>query len=630
MAITRRLLVCVLSAFLLSSPLLAQTPPAASNITFVQLTDAHLFDDDAANNSAALDWAIARVNRLIASGTAVDFVVYTGDLGLSRLPAPPRNCPASGTRPAADAWQLAVDTVAARINKLAVRRIYFLPGNNDLVREQVGDIERYRCFLAGVQEQLQKLANAQAHGPAPVEVTNLGPDVAVGIHDIRLLGLNSASLKNKEEYQPWCAGTPEASADPAIHAACPQIQVEELSNSLKGANPALLFTHIPYLKDPYPPRAKELPGAWDIPGSVRTAWEQAACDQKVVAIFAGHFHDGRRELYGTGGRTPLQVAECVSNKIWVAPPLAVKHQENQTVQARGLLVATVASNAVTRCDIHWYSATDSADKVVTTDCRQDSAHAGAPGTRDAMGKGTRQATGYIAMGAPDFMRILPPFPSVDSPADAVDVAAFQQWHEHASLTRRQLAQADVDLSYSRFSEAFGGEIDPIKTPLLIHLLDRVEADMSEALNKAKAYYNRPRPYQRFPLDHVCGFDPAPKPDATSKGGNSYPSGHSTFGWSVAVTLAEVSPGRAQTILARGREYGESRVVCGVHYPSDVAAAQLLVSSIIGQVRSLPEYRQDLSCAQEEHAMAAQALPEISSECIALRDRLKAKTAAREP
>jgi hypothetical protein len=65
--------------------------------TFVQLTDAHLFDDNEVANSAALDWAVARVNRLAATGTAIGFVVYTGDLGLSKLPLPAGGCRFAGT-----------------------------------------------------------------------------------------------------------------------------------------------------------------------------------------------------------------------------------------------------------------------------------------------------------------------------------------------------------------------------------------------------------------------------------------------------------------------------------------------------------------------------------------------------
>src|ERR1035438_7931341 len=74
----------------------AAEPPKSREVTFAQLTGAHIFDDgwkkptpnamrQAANNRTALDWAIRQINLAVASGTKIDFVVYTGDLGLQNV-----------------------------------------------------------------------------------------------------------------------------------------------------------------------------------------------------------------------------------------------------------------------------------------------------------------------------------------------------------------------------------------------------------------------------------------------------------------------------------------------------------------------------------------------------------------
>jgi hypothetical protein len=78
----------------------AQTDSAKDHgsITFVQLTDPHLFDDGwqetpagafqvAAQNWQALVWSIM-VNALVAEGKQLDFVVLTGDLGLQNVEMP--------------------------------------------------------------------------------------------------------------------------------------------------------------------------------------------------------------------------------------------------------------------------------------------------------------------------------------------------------------------------------------------------------------------------------------------------------------------------------------------------------------------------------------------------------------
>src|SRR6478736_1422280 len=52
----------------------------------------------------------------------------------------------------------------------------------------------------------------------------------------------------------------------------------------------------------------------------------------------------------------------------------------------------------------------------------------------------------------------------------------------------------------------------------------------------------------------------------------YPSGHAAWGWTWATILAAIAPDRAQQILARGKAYGASRVVCGAHNASSIDAS----------------------------------------------------------
>jgi acid phosphatase (class A) len=247
-----------------------------------------------------------------------------------------------------------------------------------------------------------------------------------------------------------------------------------------------------------------------------------------------------------------------------------------------------------------------------------SAMPGPPGQMHRPGSG---ATGYLANGELNFLQILPSYPVLQSKEDEVDVAVERQWQQPVDSARWRLAQADADASYSRFAEAFGGEISADKSPLLVHLIDRAQADVSMALGEAKRYYNRPRPYQRFQFDHVCGFATAPAPDASLKGGNSYPSGHSAFGWTTAQVLAAVAPERAQIILARGREYDESRIVCAVHYPSDVMGGEVLSAAVLGKISTQSEFKRDLSCAQQEHAVNMKTSNQLSSECLALKKQV---------
>ena len=88
-----------------------------------------------------------------------------------------------------------------------------------------------------------------------------------------------------------------------------------------------------------------------------------------------------------------------------------------------------------------------------------------------------RVVGYLAGREPDFLSMLPPYPVFNSMQDEADVATLRQWQQPESAPRWNLANDDVAMSYVRFSQAFGMEINQVNTPLLIHLLNRVEQDV---------------------------------------------------------------------------------------------------------------------------------------------------------
>jgi len=64
---------------------------------------------------------------------------------------------------------------------------------------------------------------------------------------------------------------------------------------------------------------------------------------------------------------------------------------------------------------------------------------------------------------------------------------------------------------------------------------------------------------------------------------SFPSGHTTFGFTSSLLMAMLVPERYQEVMTRGSEYGDSRVVLGVHYPLDVIAGRVLASYDVAQM-----------------------------------------------
>lgn len=75
---------------------------------------------------------------------------------------------------------------------------------------------------------------------------------------------------------------------------------------------------------------------------------------------------------------------------------------------------------------------------------------------------------------------------------------------------------------------------------------------------------------------------------------SFPSGHTTFGFSEALLLAMMVPERYQALVYRASEYGHSRIVLGAHYPIDVVAGRTLATYDLAQdLAGKPGYAGDL-------------------------------------
>ena len=56
---------------------------------------------------------------------------------------------------------------------------------------------------------------------------------------------------------------------------------------------------------------------------------------------------------------------------------------------------------------------------------------------------------------------------------------------------------------------------------------------------------------------------------------SYPSGHTTYGYTGALILAILVPDRYQEMITRGAEYGNDRILMGAHYAMDVLGGRAL-------------------------------------------------------
>jgi acid phosphatase (class A) len=68
-----------------------------------------------------------------------------------------------------------------------------------------------------------------------------------------------------------------------------------------------------------------------------------------------------------------------------------------------------------------------------------------------------------------------------------------------------------------------------------------------------------------------------------------------------MVLARVDPSRTAALMSRAAEYAESRLVCGVHYPSDIEAGHAVAAAVVAELDGNANFRADLERAREELA-----------------------------
>lgn len=146
-----------------------------------------------------------------------------------------------------------------------------------------------------------------------------------------------------------------------------------------------------------------------------------------------------------------------------------------------------------------------------------------------------------------------------------------------------------------YSEAFGVDISEENTPEILKLIVGMREDAGDlGTREAKRHYDRTRPFIFYEED-TCN----PEQQAELSSNGSYPSGHSSLGWATALVLAEINPERQNEILKRGYEMGESRVICGYHFQSDVDAGRVTGSTTVARLHADPGFNKQLAKAKAE-------------------------------
>lgn len=187
---------------------------------------------------------------------------------------------------------------------------------------------------------------------------------------------------------------------------------------------------------------------------------------------------------------------------------------------------------------------------------------------------------------------VPPPPQADGALELAERAIVRgPW----TPERRQQALEDNAIDpFAAFDSVLGPNFTRASFPATFAVLDRAGRAAGYAGDPVKFLYRRTRPFVSDSAITPCIPD-----EPRLRASFSYPSGHAALGFGWALVLAELIPSRADAIVDRGRDFTWSRVVCGVHYPSDVDAGRTVAAAAIARLHADLDFQREFAAARAE-------------------------------
>ena len=202
---------------------------------------------------------------------------------------------------------------------------------------------------------------------------------------------------------------------------------------------------------------------------------------------------------------------------------------------------------------------------------------------------------YITKDDIDIASLLPSPPTEKSPAGQLDLKTIKDLQanmtpERAKAIRDDLAQ-DV---YQIAGPVLGPNFTKDKFPLTGQFIDKVVKDAGFGVGPIKQKYMKARPF-KYSAELATAF-----PDiAMSTGGATYPSGHSTTSFEVALVLGTMLPSKRDALYERAYTYSLHRVTSGAAYPSDAEGGHMAATLAVQEMMKKPAFKADYEAVKAE-------------------------------
>lgn len=200
---------------------------------------------------------------------------------------------------------------------------------------------------------------------------------------------------------------------------------------------------------------------------------------------------------------------------------------------------------------------------------------------------------------PDVVKIVPAPPQDPSPDFDHDILRYM-WgkQQRKDPARLEMAVRDavwsMDTTLVILGEPFGLKISKEETPAIYEVLTRGITTIENIRFRPKAYYFRIRPFAYFQEPSIF-----PQDDEWLATEGSYPSGHTIRAWACALLMAQINPQSAEAVFHRAWQSGESRVISGSHWQSDVDASRPVAGIGYSRLQTCPEFQKAMAKAQLE-------------------------------
>ena len=186
-----------------------------------------------------------------------------------------------------------------------------------------------------------------------------------------------------------------------------------------------------------------------------------------------------------------------------------------------------------------------------------------------------------------------------------DVVNYWQAKTERNTPRGDQAIVDADLSDSTliasFVIAMSADTLVDSIPAITAMVSAAKAAFEETAQELKTSERfRKRPYVKMKEQTLI-----PDEEDTYLEISSYPSTNAQVGWGLALLFAEIAPSHQDEILKRGYEYGESRIIAGYQFASDVQAGRILASAVVARLHADPDFMALLQSAKAEFSTLSQ-------------------------